>query len=258
MKAAAALTGMFVALLGAVIAVIMLVRVPDMFEVRGEAEIPYTPDQAEITASIYAEADVSLDAVKEAAATMRLILAALKEAGVADKDIKTADVRSGLLDDSSERNRAPDAKRSYYAEQAVVLTVRDVAHVGKTLDAIARAGSNYWKVRYHVNETRAKELEAEARRQALLNAIATADTYARDGKFTRGRVLKIQDEEVSFPEVDYPERTYRTRRSVVRREGVERVTVTGTRTQIPDTTFDIPPPREQAATATTHVLFEID
>jgi uncharacterized protein YggE len=248
---------MFVALLAAVVVIIELVRVPNMYAVDGVGEVKYTPDNAEITSSIYTESNVSLDAVKETAATMRAILAALKAAGVAEMDVKTANVRSGLLDLSDNERRTADTKRSYYAEQVVVVQVRDIATIGPILDAIARAGSNYWLVSYKASDE--DRLARAARKAAFMDAIAVADSYARDGQFKRGRVLKIQDSEVEFPEVDYADREYRTRHDTYRRGGpVEKVVVTGARLKDPDTTFDIPPPREQTVRATTHVLFEID
>lgn len=66
---------------------------------------------------------------------------------------------------------------------------------------------------------------------------------------------------MTFPEIDYPNREYRMHRDSrggVSRSPVERVTVTGTRITEIDTTFDIPPPREQKLEATTQVLFEIN
>ena len=262
MKGGLIALGGLVAVLVAAVVIIMLVRVPQMYAIEGHGEVKYTPKEAEITASIYTENAVSVDAVKEAAATMRQILVALKNAGVTNEDIKTADVRSGLLD--TERSReAKDEKPFYYAEQIVIVSVHEIGKIGKILDVIAAAGSNYWLVTYTVPDAERAALEAKAREAAFLNAVATADAYAKNGRFTRGKVLKIQDDDVSFPEIDYPDRSYRTHRDArvyKSRDGdkVEKVTVTGTRIANPDTTFDIPPPRERKVSATTQVLFEIE
>jgi uncharacterized protein len=247
-----ALIGVVAVAIAAVL-IIWLIRVPEMYTVEGNGEVRFTPDEAEITASIYAENAVSLDAVKEAAGTMRQILAALKNIDVAQSDIKTADVRSGLLDNERQK---PGEARIYYAEQAVAINVKDIKHIGKILDAVSRAGSNYWLVTYKSSKT--EELSSAARAAALTNAVATADAYAREGKFRRGRVLKIQDGDVTFPSIDYAEREYRTGRAGY--GSVEKVTVTGTRIkELPiETTFDIPPPKERAVKASTHVLFAID
>ncbi|MCE9523724.1 MAG: SIMPL domain-containing protein, partial [Alphaproteobacteria bacterium] len=218
---------MFVALLAASIVIIKLVRVPDMYAIEGRGEVRFTPDQAEITASIYIEANVSLDAVKETAATMRNIIAALKASQVPATDIATDDVKTGRLEMSDNERRAADAKRSYFAEQIVIVKVRDLARIGTLLDAISRAGSNYWLVHFTVAD-RAK-YEAQARKAAFLNALATADEYARDGRFHRGRVLKIQDDAVAFPEVDYADRGYRMRRDSRGGSRTEKVVVTGSR-----------------------------
>lgn len=242
-----------VAVAVASVLVVWLVRVPEMYTVEGNGEVRFTPDEAEITASILAENTVSLDAVKEAAGTMRQILAALKSVEVPQDAIRSADVSSGLL--NNERQK-PGEPRVFYAEQTVTIQVKDIRRIAKILDAIARAGSNYWLVTYKSSKN--EELSAAARAAALANAVATADAYAREGKFNRGRVLKIQDGDVTFPSADYAEREYRTGRASYSR--VEKVTVTGTRIKenIIDTTFDIPPPKERAVKASTHVLFAIE
>ncbi len=242
-----------VAVAVAAVLVVWLVRVPEMYTVEGNGEVRFTPDEAEITASIYAENAVSLDAAKEAAGTMRQILASLKGVEIAEGDIRTADVRSGLLDNERQK---PGEARVYYAEQTVSINVKDIRRIGKILDSIARAGSNYWLVTY--KSSKDEDLSAAARAAALANAVATADAYAREGKFKRGRVLKIQDGDVTFPSVDYGGREYRTGRAGY--ESVEKVTVTGTRIkELPiETTFDVPPPKERAVKASTHVLFAIE
>ncbi len=255
---------MFVALLASVIVVIELVRVPQMYAVEGVGEVKYTPDAAEIAAAVYVEDTVSLEAVEQVASTMRGVLNSLKANGVAVEDIKTAAVRSGPIESLENRPATKDMKPPYYAEQTVTIQVRDVATIGKTLDALARAGSNRWRVTYKPSDR--DKLERAARKAAFLDAIAAADAYAHDGQFKRGRILKIQDDVAQFPEVDYLARDFRLREGNrgswgLYGDAVESVTVTGSR-YAPDgpadTTFDVPPPREETVRATTHVLFEID
>lgn len=249
-----------IAVATAAVLITWFVRVPNMFEVDGNSSITYTPDEATIVSSVYIEGANSIEAKNEVAITMRAVLAALKSGGIDDKDVSSAAVTAGFLTENDDREKSAD-NRTFYSEQVVSIELRDVKRIGAVLDDISAAGANYWKVRYHTSESAGKKLEAAARKSALHNAIATADQYAREGQFKRGRVLKIQDEAVEFPEVDFPAREYRTSRSKISRggSGVEKVTVTGTRVGvIPDTTFNIPPPKEQVVYATTHVLFAIE
>lgn len=248
-----------IAVATAAVIIVWLLRVPNMFEVSGSSDITYTPDEATIMSSVYAEG-ASQPAVKsEVATTMRAVLAALKAAGVDDKDVSSTVITAGILDEDSDGDKSA-SDRTFYGEQGISIEVRDIKRIGVVLDAISAAGANFWKVRYHTSESAGKKLDAAARKSALQNAIATADQYARDGQFKRGRVLKIQDDATEFPEVDFSAREYRTSRSKIsrNRSGVEKVTVTGTRISIPDTSFNIPPPKEQVVYATTHVLFAIE
>ncbi len=236
----------------AVVVVLWLVRVPEMYTVEGNGEVRFTPDEAEITASIYVENTVSADAVAETAGTMRKILTALNTAAVQPSDIKSVSVRSGLVDNEKAKS---GELQVYYAEQVISIQVTDIKRIGAVLDSISKAGSNYWLVTYKTS--RAEKLAEQARAAALANAVSIADAYAREGKFARGRVLKIQDGDVTFPSVDYSEREYRTGRAPY--GSVEKVVVTGTRVKERpiETTFDIPPPKERTVTARTHVLFAL-
>jgi uncharacterized protein YggE len=255
---------MFVALLAAVVVVIELVRVPNIYAVEGVGTVKYTPDAAEIAAAVYVEDAVPLKAAEQVASTMRAVLAALKATGVAAEDIATAAVRSGPIENLENRPPTKDMKPPYYAEQTVTVEVRDIATIGRTLDALARAGSNRWRVTYKAKDR--DKLARTARKAAFLDAIAVADAYAHDGQFKRGRILKIQDDVAQFPEPDYLGRDYQLREGNrgswgLYGEAVDSVTVTGSRyapNGTVDTTFDVPPPREETVRASTHVLFEIE
>lgn len=253
---------MFIALLAAAIVIIELVRVPNMYAVSGEGEIKYRPDRVEIAIGYYTESETSVEAVQQAAATMRHTLAALRAMGAKDTEINSTSVRTDLVQDDNRTSAAKPQKPLYFAYQSIVLKVDDLTRLGKILDEIAKAGANYWLVTYEISDEKQKELSKAAHQAALADANARADAYAKNGSFKRGRILKIQEGSTTFPDADYYNRDYQLGRSrgqsyYAARSPVEKVTVTGTRIAVKDTTFDIPPPKEEVVSAGLDVLFEI-
>jgi uncharacterized protein YggE len=125
MKVGFLVGGLFLALLVAVVAVVDMVRVRSTYAVKGEAEYKIQPDVAIIRAGVVKRTNVSLDAIQDASDTMRAILSALHQAGVADADIATNAVRSGLTgrDREDEPAGAPRPP-TYQAEQFIKVTVR--------------------------------------------------------------------------------------------------------------------------------------
>jgi uncharacterized protein YggE len=243
---------LFMALLGAVIAVIELVRIPQMYSVQGEGKVKYRPDAARIHTAVVAQAEVANDASVDVAATMKLVLAALKEAGVADTDIATASLKQWPAD---EDYRSKEESKGFFAAQSVVVTLLDTARVAAITGAISGAGSNDWSVEFY--STKEKELEVAARKAAVQDAIARADAIATEGNFKRGRILKVVESDVTFPSADYGDRDFEDfGRGFIRGGVVERITVTAQKREAPE--FLVPEPQELTVKAEIDVHFELD
>lgn len=244
---------MFVALLAAVIVVIKLVSLPQMFSVRGEGEVKYKPDSARINAGVVAQAEIANDASVQVANTMNEVLKALKEAGVADADVASAGLRQWPIDEDHDRPKE-DAAKGFVAAQTIVITVHDLKKLAPVSAAISAAGANDWTVEYFSSDTTA--LEEAVRKAAIQNAIERANMYATEGNFRCGRLLKLVDSEVNFPSANYYERDFENFGRDASRSAFEKIVVTGSRLKTP--LFTIPEPEEQTATGSVDVLFEIE
>jgi len=122
--------GLFLALLAAVITVVDMTRIPDMYSVKGEAEIKYMPDTAIITAGVIQTADTSSDAVQAVADGMTKVLDALKAAGVPDADIATRSVETHVVLPDADRDQKK-APHLYYAGQMIEVKLHDLSLVSK-------------------------------------------------------------------------------------------------------------------------------
>src|SRR5688500_16167238 len=99
----------------------------------GEAET--RPDQARFQAGVNGFAASPRAASAANAEDIRKVVAALRQAGVAEKDIQTRTV-------SVQRIDWGDRKGQFQASNIVAVTVRDVDKTGQAVTAVTEAGAN--------------------------------------------------------------------------------------------------------------------
>jgi uncharacterized protein YggE len=103
-------------------------------------ETSVAPDMATINLGVTVEARTAAAAMAANAQKMTAVTAALKAAGIAPKDIQT----SGLNLNAQyvyEQN-LPPRLTGYQASNQVTVTVRDLARLGQSVDAVVGAGAN--------------------------------------------------------------------------------------------------------------------
>jgi len=104
----------------------------------GETQV--TPDQATITLGVQTKAASARDAMAQNAQRMSAVVAALRGAGIAGKDIRTSNINL-----EAQYAYAPDTAprlTGYQASNDVTITVRDLARLGPAIDAVTEAGAN--------------------------------------------------------------------------------------------------------------------
>jgi uncharacterized protein YggE len=103
----------------------------------GEAHVP--PDMATIELGVTSAAPTAGQAMQDNAAAMTRVIAALKAAGFAAKDIATANV--SLAPQYAYAQGQPARLTGYQAVNQVRVTVDDLARLGPSLDAVVGAGA---------------------------------------------------------------------------------------------------------------------
>ncbi|MBS0297800.1 MAG: SIMPL domain-containing protein [Proteobacteria bacterium] len=138
-------------------------------------EVRAAPDMATINLGVSVQAPTAAEAMKQNAARMNGLIAALKRQGVAEKDIQT----SGLSlspQYAYEQNQAPKLT-GYQANNTVTVTVFDLARLGQTIDATVGAGGNEISgISFGLRDPQAAE--DAARVQAVKRLQAKAGLYA--------------------------------------------------------------------------------
>ncbi|BAT58617.1 26 kDa periplasmic immunogenic protein precursor [Variibacter gotjawalensis] len=170
-----------------------------LVSVTGEGTISAVPDIALVSAGIVSEGKTSREAAEANAKAMTAVIAAAKQAGIAEKDIGTSryNVSPVYASGSSNRENSPRIT-GYRAQNMVQLKVRDIAKVGDIIDAVTGAGANNIQgVGFEVSN--ADTLLDKARLAAFADAKRKAELYAKEAKAQLGRVIVIAEQGTELP-----------------------------------------------------------
>lgn len=160
-------------------------------DIVAEGDVVRTPDIATISAGVVTQAATAGAAMNDNAQRMSAAIAALKKAGVADRDIQTSSIN--LSPQYRYGENMPPVLTGYQASNQVSVRFRDIKRSGAILDALVAVGANQINgPSFSVDKPEAA-LD-EARTAAIGKARARADLYARAAGMTVKRILSISEE----------------------------------------------------------------
>ncbi|KQR13696.1 SIMPL domain-containing protein [Xanthomonas nasturtii] len=161
-----------------------------LLNVSAEAEAKRVPDIATLSAGVVTQAADSNAAMRQNAEQMSKVMAAVKAAGIADKDVQTSGINLSPQYAYKE-NEAPKII-GYQASNTVSLKVRDISKLGKVLDTLVAQGANDINgPSFSVDQPEAAY--DEARVAALKKAQARAETYAKSLGLKVRRIVSISE-----------------------------------------------------------------
>jgi uncharacterized protein YggE len=172
---------------------------PPAISVTGEATVSVAPDQAQIDGGVTSEAKTAREASEANNAAMSKVLAALKGAGIDEKDYQTS--RLSLQPQFAANYKPSDRASgivSFRASNRVTVKVRDVTKVASITDALVGAGANeIGGINFTVTQA-SKHLD-EARGKAIADARRKAEIYAKAAGVTLGDPINISEEGAPTP-----------------------------------------------------------
>lgn len=167
----------------------------------GEAKA--APDMATLSAGVVSQAQTAEAALSENSSKMNRVVAELRKAGVADKDIQTSNLNiSPVYANNRENNGSGPRISGYRASNQVTATVRDLDDVGPAIDAMVRAGANNVNNVGFSRENSDEEMDA-ARRDAMEKILEKARLYAEAGGFKLGPILELSESGGHYPQPQY-------------------------------------------------------
>lgn len=156
----------------------------------GRGSVEHAPDQAVITLGVEVEGETAAAAMADQSKKMNAVFAAVKAAGVADRDMQTSNLSLNAVYDYP-NNQRPKL-RGYQASNQIAIKVRDLSKLGATLDAVVKAGGNTINgVGFGID--RPEPFQSEARIAAIKDAAAKADEYAKAVGYKVKRIVTVSE-----------------------------------------------------------------
>jgi uncharacterized protein len=161
-------------------------------EISVRGEVKRVPDVAVISTGVITQSADAATVMRDNAARMARVLAALKRAGVADKDVTTSAVN--LSPQYRYNNNQPPVITGYQANNQVTVRFRDITRSGVILDALVKEGSNEINGPSLTIDKPEAALD-EARVAAITAGRARAEVYANAAGMKIKRIVSISENE---------------------------------------------------------------
>jgi uncharacterized protein YggE len=174
-------------------------------DVVAQGEVNRVPDLARINAGVNTQAPTATEAIRQNAERMASVRAALRRAGIAERDIQTSSLN--LQPVYHHQDSQPPRLTGYQAINEVSVRFRDIADTGRILDALVAQGANQLNGPM-LSIDRPEAALDEARTAALRNARTRAELYARSLGMRVVRVLSVSEAGAAYPVVGRQMRTF--------------------------------------------------
>ncbi len=166
----------------------------------GRGSIEQPPDVAMINVGVQVEAKTAAEAMAQQATNMNGVFAAVKAAGIADRDMQTGSMSLNPVYEYP--NNARPRLTGYQASNSITIKVRKLDTLGKTLDAVVKGGGNTINgISFSVDQP--DKFQNDARVEAIKDAAAKAEIYAQAVGYKVKRIVTISEQEF-YPQPPMP------------------------------------------------------
>ncbi|MBI1252193.1 MAG: DUF541 domain-containing protein [Alphaproteobacteria bacterium] len=161
-----------------------------MLTISAQGRVVSRPDLATMQIGVVAQGDTASAALQANARQMSQTVAALRRAGVAERDIQTAQV-SVNPQYAYQEGESPRIT-GYEANNMVTAKVRNLDALGRTMDAAVAAGGNRLQgVSFSLDDP--DPVLDQARQDAMRKARARAQLYAQAAGLSVQRIIAISE-----------------------------------------------------------------
>jgi len=167
--------------------------------VSGEGKVTVTPDIANVSLGVSAQASSVAAAQSQASTAMDKVMAALTNNGIAKNDIKTQyfNIQQQTRYDS---NTQQSVVTGFIVSNTVSVKIRAVEKTGSIIDAVASAGGDNTRVNgVSFSVEKPEQYYAQARELAMKDAKSKAEALARLAGVTLGKATYISEGSFSTP-----------------------------------------------------------
>jgi len=166
--------------------------------VSGEGKVTVTPDLAILSLGVQSQEITVADAQAKASDAMDKLVKALKDQGVADKDIQTQyfNITQVYRWDNDKQTQVVIG---YQVTNTVTVKVRQVENAGKIIDAVVAAGGDLTRVNgITFTVENPTNYHNDARAKAIADAKAKAEQMAKESGIKLGKITYITESSYNF------------------------------------------------------------
>lgn len=161
-----------------------------LLSISAEAKVTRTPDIATLSTGVVTQAAEANAALRQNTEQMTRVVAAIKAAGIAERDVQTTGISINPQYRYAENQ--PPTITGYQASNTLNVKVRDIAKLGKVLDALVATGANQVNgPSFEIDNP--DEAYDEARVAAIKKAQSRAELYAKTLGLRVRRVVSINE-----------------------------------------------------------------
>ncbi|HFB54863.1 MAG TPA: SIMPL domain-containing protein [Hellea balneolensis] len=154
------------------------------------------PDRASVSAGVVSQAPTAGEAMRANARQMSSAFAALKKAGIKERNIQTSQM--SLQPQYDYQNRKAPRITGYEVRNTITAKTYDLDNVGSMLDALVSSGvNNINGVTFSIKDPKAAK--DKARTDAIVEARARAESMAKAAGIKLGKVFEIRENSNSAP-----------------------------------------------------------
>ena len=174
---------------------------PGTITVSGEGVAAVAPDMAVISLTVLREADTAREALDANNEAMTKVLAAMKEAGIAERDLQTGafsvQPRWVYPVNKDGQNEEPRIT-GYTVNNTLTVRIRDLSRLGAILDSSVSLGVNQGGDVIFTNDDQ-ETIRATARLDAIAKAKAKADAMTAALGVRLGRITQVSENSYAAP-----------------------------------------------------------
>jgi uncharacterized protein len=178
-----------------------------VLSLNAEGETRRVPDIAMFSAGVVTQAQTASAAIRENSTRMSAVVAALKRAGIAERDIQTSTISLNPVFSEPDRDAMIRARElgqpynpeahvrrivGYEARNSVSVRVRNLANMGRVIDTLVEVGANEVNGPNFTLDQHQAALD-EARLDAVTKGRQRAELYARAAGLRIARILSISE-----------------------------------------------------------------
>ncbi|WP_011581408.1 MULTISPECIES: SIMPL domain-containing protein [Chelativorans] len=168
--------------------------------VTGEGKANVAPDMAVINLAVVREAATAREAMDANNQAMVAVIAALKEAGIAERDLQTSglSIEPRYVYPNDQNGEKEPRITGYQVTNGLTVRIRDLKRVGEILDRSVTLGVNQGGYISFTNDDPSAAMN-DARKRAVEDAISKARTLAEAAGVKLGDVVQISENMVGTP-----------------------------------------------------------